>query len=90
MDRIRGAYCEVGRVVLGAPSPDMPDTLCLLVREGAAAGRKGRPGVPLPLGLPLAFPFALPMVWRLVAEVEVDMTGGGVPKGRFTEEEECA
>lgn len=87
-DRIRGAYCEVGRVVLGAPNPDMPETLCLLVTEGAAYGRKGRPGVPLPLVFPLAFPLPLPMDWRLVAELELERTGGGVPKGRFTEEVE--
>jgi hypothetical protein len=92
MDRIRGAYCEGGSVVLGAPRPDMPETLCLLATEGAGYGRTGRPGVPLPLVFPLAFPFPfplpLPMDWRLVAELELERTGGGVPNGRFTEEVE--
>lgn len=47
MDSIRGAYCEVGSVELGAPRPDMPETLCLLVPEGEACGRAGGGSAPL-------------------------------------------
>lgn len=75
IDRIRGAYCEVGSFEFGAPKPDMPETLCLLVTEGAPLGRKGKPGVPLPIDC------------RLVAELWVERAGGvDAPKGKLTEE----
>lgn len=76
MERIRGAYCEVGRVELGEPRPDMPDTLCLLVTEGEALGRRGGAGAPL-------------TDWRLVAELEVESAGGVVePYAKFSVEED--
>lgn len=64
MERIRGAYCEVGRDELGAPRPDMPETLCRLLTEEGTAGREGR-----------TEPF---MDFRLEAELESESAGGVV------------
>ena len=43
MDRILGAYCDVGRDDFGegAPKPAMPETLCRLLRGTGGGGREG-------------------------------------------------
>jgi len=83
MDNTRGAYCEVGRDELcdGAPNPDMPETLYLLLEEVERFGRVlvGRAGGPLE-------------VWgRLEVEREMGTAGGVVePYVEFRVEDEAA
>lgn len=49
IERILGAYGDTGRVALcdGEPSPDIPDTLYLLLEDVDIAGRAGIGGAPL-------------------------------------------
>lgn len=49
IDSILGAYGDVGRVVFcdGEPSPDIPDTLYLLLEDVDTVGRAGIGGAPL-------------------------------------------
>jgi hypothetical protein len=49
IDRIRGAYGDVGRDDLcdGEPRPDIPDTLYLLLEDVDIVGRAGIGGAPL-------------------------------------------
>jgi hypothetical protein len=49
IDSILGAYGDVGRDVFcdGEPSPDIPDTLYLLLEDVDTVGRAGIGGAPL-------------------------------------------
>lgn len=70
IDRILGAYGDVGRDIFcdGEPSPDMPDTLYLLLEDVDIVGRAGIGWAP-----------SLFNICRLVAELEFVRAGGVVP-----------
>ena len=69
IDRILGAYGDVGRDDFcdGDPSPDIPETLYLLLEDVDIVGRAGIGGAPL-----------LFNVCRLEAELEFVRAGGVV------------
>ena len=80
IDNIRGAYGEFGIDIVceGEPRPDMPETLCRLLLEGAATEERLFGGAP--------------SFWRFEDEFEFESVGGvlePLPKEELIVEDDC-